>query len=232
MDMKGYIPPNFDLNKYLSKGVSQISYSDWMVNQSVRYETDVNYSDDPGYPFEDDILETIEVGLHEHVGENNGHVDFPPVSNLTVEMIKRQLGAEGLEQGKGEIDKHIADRYFQCYHPFVNFSYSDEVLIESFKIWLQSTREKYNPACILKKNASNYFGNLVTSRILPYIDVTQWNKLHHRIVPESIMFDIIFPCDVRNQAIIQTTKKNAEKFLRLETSYALNALLAKEDSIP
>lgn len=115
-----------------------------------------------------------------------------------------------------------------------NTQLPDSLLIEQFRLTLQSLREPKNPGGICFRVGARKpdLSRLVEYRVLPYLDLKIWENESGAHIPNRVVADAIFPDSERRgeEDVRKTISKFADEVLGWNNLASLGSLVAQEQA--
>lgn len=131
-------------------------------------------------------------------------------------------------------DEYYFRNYFYKSHVCVELSATDEILLEAFKSWLLSIREKekfLEGVDHPKKQSNSLIKKWIDAGILPFIDLKIYQEMEGIHLPLHVIGTAIFSDTVdidTTEAVRKTTRELADKALRHSNDILRHALIIEE----
>jgi len=125
------------------------------------------------------------------------------------------------------------DKGNTCAWLSVDFSCSDKEITQAFDLWLKQSRKKLDKPNVAPQKSRDrkvkQFGDTArrkwyATKILPYLDLVNWNLLHENNPTSAVLGEILFPSNPSSTDMINDTVKPLAKKL---TSHAMNSRMTK-----
>lgn len=106
----------------------------------------------------------------------------------------------------------------------VDLGASDKHLVDEFKAWLKQIRKDAGVPQIPKQYGSDNFADWHEKRLLPYLDLTLWARLHGGGINLSALGDALFP----DEALRGSKMRDVEPMIRRTTGPRARAMISLE----
>lgn len=218
-ELDEFIPPSFELAKY--RTLSHASLEDWMHQFSARFSVanglalGVDHQDHlirARYTLENNILWGDIRKDPAWAGEENVHQSINPlqVDNIIAEY--------------SDLNPKLQSYAAKVTLLNVNIHESDAVLVQHFKEWLESEREKKEVEPL-----SDYSNARIKRwhqfRVLAYIDIKQWHIINDIRCTNGQMALILYPDDTSGNGVERIRKTTRPMAIRVIDQQIHNFLL-------